>query len=432
MRFIKVILKPIILFPVLLTLLGFSIYYFVPLFNYDIDNYRYIFSSAIQSLAAIFALISSTTIILFQVSNENWPTSLKFFPERLFFSVLFLFSLYLSVDTIILILLKDKPNDTDIIFFNSILYLNGTIILFVIYYIFEVVKWFNPQNILERLLVQTKYCNSDEQKNEMIFAFEELVIKSISKNSINTSIILIKAYEKLIEIFAEEEMKNKKTQQYVNFRPFELIGGSLARIINFLNHNNLNELYYVPTDVFCELIRNYDKLGENYSFVIAIPLMKVFREYKNSNREYEAALFASQLTYHYNDFSKNVISCTEVIVDNGIDLEMGLVLHEGLYLFFIRISFDIETNAEYFRKVGDRILEKLSTTGTKYFQQKGLMPEVFNNTIGDLKHDIEVILQTGENLNIPEQPHGNTILNPIYKGKLNIYLDDEFEKYHWK
>ncbi|MGG0277300.1 hypothetical protein [Bacillus rhizoplanae] len=237
----------------------------LPLFHYDIDNYRYTYSSVLQTIGALFAFIASSTILLLQLSGDNSPKSLSFFPKIRFYLVMILLFIVLMVDgSILLFLPKDKISNLRLTINNVILVLNGVVVIYVITYVMSVINWLKPETTINMLVERAKKSSTNEERLEIIFSLEELAIKAIQRGYSSTLNSITNAYSDVVGIYFKINPDlNKNSNRGIN-NPIRKLPQSLTRIALNLCNSSMEDLVPNIGWVFRKLAIYSDNNSEDY------------------------------------------------------------------------------------------------------------------------------------------------------------------------
>lgn len=304
----------------------------VPLLPYDIDNYRYTFSAALQPLAAIFAFIASSTIIMLQLSGENSPKSLKFFPKGIFIFLMFGLIIILILDTMILMFLPKKISSLNLTFVNMVIVFNAIALLIVVGYIILVINWLKPETTINLLLQNAKKATTNQDRLDIVFSLEELAGKAIQKGYSSTVKLIIDSYSEIIKIYTTTQTHlNERLAFNVN-HPLREIPDSLARITLNLCRSNMDDLVSFTAWPFSQLVLCKDIDTSTCAVETHGALTRVIRECFERNLDSPAYNFSANLCYapDKEDNAKDISWCLEAIVKQALVFKKPHVIVEVL------------------------------------------------------------------------------------------------------
>ncbi len=170
---------------------------------YSIDNFRYTVSALLQSLAAVFAFIASSTILLMQLSGDSSPSSLRFFPKNRLILLLVFLLIVIIFDVSILLFLQNQINIIYFVFILTIAALNILGLEAVIYYVISIVNWLKPEKIFDTLKKKATVSHNDSDQVNIIASYEELIIKCINKGYCHNVKSAFISFEEITDIFIQ-------------------------------------------------------------------------------------------------------------------------------------------------------------------------------------------------------------------------------------
>lgn len=314
---------------------------------YNIDNYRYIISAALQSIAAIFAFIASSTILIFQLSSDNSPKSISFFPKKIFILVMVELLTIISIDGIVLITLSTELKELHLFILNFIIFLNAESIALVIAYVLEVIKWLRPETMFEILLNNAKQADSNEERLEIVLSVEELTLKTIQKGYSSTAKIAIELFGNIIAIYSTEKTDLNLKAAFNTEHPLRIISSSISRIAKCLSKNDMDDFIHFTAHSLAKLsIVSEDMQGLSVCSVeVSSAVDNIIRECLKKNLDSAVYNFIADFSYTANDEdnTRSVALCLKSIVEEALKYEdTEYVISEVLegYTFLVENHVD--------------------------------------------------------------------------------------------
>lgn len=335
---------------VLLAMLFFIIYHlsfkgFEPYIKkialmYEIDNYRYVLSALIQSLATILALIISSTIILFQLTRDNSPKSINFFPTGELFLTLILIMLEISIDTLILLTLRSPISSKVFIMIVVVSVANLLTIFTILKYIVKIKDWLKPDNTLNNLLRNVSSIDESEKFIEIIRSIEELALSSINKGYSTTVTAIFKAYYDLSNMIVKKFDFKYENMESWSDNPLIVLPESLTNVCINLCNSNMYNLIFRAVNVFKPLIYWKSPLSDAagkrifYDSIIE-SFISIVKEYYRNARNENLMKFIRYFYFYVSINGKvedTVIKCTKKLLEEALIQEdhnvIALVLEQ--------------------------------------------------------------------------------------------------------
>jgi len=242
------------------------------------DNLRYLLSSLVQSLSAIFGLIVTSTFIVLQISGEKSPTSIKYFPTKLFKFIVVCLILAVIFDSIMLFILPGNnillSNFCLIKLLFIVLFAHIVIVFLLIKYIYDVLNNFKTEVIISNIMngsvmTGSRDFNKIEDYKKKIYSFEELIIGSMNKKHHSDILNCLIKFSYFLELLLslKNEIKNDENENNYEFKQL------IYLIIEFFNltansmidNNCIKYFMRYYCLCFCTLIHSLDKI-EEYEF----------------------------------------------------------------------------------------------------------------------------------------------------------------------
>ena len=292
---------------------------------HDIENIRYFFSSITQSLATIFALITSSSILVYQRYNQTSPLVLRFLPKTTFFTILVSLLLVIVLDLFCLYNLELLVTQNTRILLNLILSANYTSFLLILIYIILVFKWLQTRSLFVSLTYATK---SHYYFHDYLVVYDALLLAQLQKKELQHQIFAVRNYGKLIGSAIFRVEKNKRQDLLLQKKDTTIVNDIYTYFINSLTQlfNNMyslelyDELVFL-TDSLKVLSSNIMKDTDINSNVYIIKIDKTYLECLINCLHLPDKKYAIR-------FYRNYLSDTEyqVLFNNSL-------LWERLYMF---------------------------------------------------------------------------------------------------
>lgn len=297
----------------------------IPFLPYNIDNYRYVISAALQSVAAIFAFIASSTILIFQLSSDNSPKSISFFPQKIFILVMIELVIIITIDGFLLITLSIELNELHLFIVNLIISLNVESTALVIYYVVVVIKWLRPETIFEMLGHSARQANSNEERLAIILSLEELTLKAIQKGYSSTTKKAIKLIVDIVDIYSVEKTNLNVDAKFNTEHPLRVLPSSIARIVKYLSKNDMEDLIHFTAYALAKLCIISKCEGFDYDFPVetSSAMSNIIRECLQKSLESAAYNFIANISYAPEDEDnvENIAYCMKSIIEEALKHE---------------------------------------------------------------------------------------------------------------
>jgi hypothetical protein len=249
---------------------------------YNIDNYRYIFSAALQSLAGIFAFIASSSLLMLQISGDNSPIGLRYFPKAMFVLLMIVLLLFIAADGLVIVTLQQSISDIHLFSINLVIIYNIISIAMVIIYVISAIRWLQPEMMLKVLLVNAKRTKDNNARLEILLSLEELTLKAIEKGYSNTVDKCIDMFENIAIIYIEEKpYLNIVEGEYPDpDHPLRVISFAITRVAKKLCRNGLDDIMYRFGSILARLSCKLESREEAkiYSVGISIAIRNINNE----------------------------------------------------------------------------------------------------------------------------------------------------------
>lgn len=332
----------------------------IPFLPYTIDNYRYIVSAALQSMAAIFAFIASSTILIFQLSSDNSPKSISFFPKKAFILVMIELLAIISVDGIVLITLSTELKELHLFIINLVIFLNAESTALVIVYVIEIIKWLRPETMFEVLLNNARQANSNEQRLEIVFSIEELTLKAIQKGYSSTTNKAIKLLDDIVDIYSTEKT-NLNIKAGMNTKhPLRIIPSSVARVVKSLCKNDMDDLIHNTARVLgkiCIISRSMEGL-DVCAVSVNIAIENIIKECLHKNLDSAVYNFIADFAYtpQKGDNARDISRSLQSIIEEALKYEDS---EYAISIVIIGYSYLAENHVEEIRMYCKEVITEI-------------------------------------------------------------------------
>ena len=220
---------------------------------YSIDNYRYLFSSLLQVVGSMFAFIASSTLVVYQFITSFSPTSISYFPKKIFVSFLSVTIIIIFVDVFSILLLKAEISECFRIVLDFLVSFNAYPIVLSISYVLFVIKSISPHNQVESLIRKAKAAPTNSFRAEVTYSLEEMTLSAIRNGQGGQVEECQNALRKLIDIFTNTKVElNSNSSQYPN-HPLRIIPDIIERISYALVDNSMGNLMHFNGHILREL-----------------------------------------------------------------------------------------------------------------------------------------------------------------------------------
>jgi hypothetical protein len=154
--------------------------------SYNRDNYRYVLSAELQSVAAVFALVVTGTLVAAQIAVGTTPRIISYLPLRAFMLAVTVNVATMGVDVVALARLPDSATWMGRLFVNFAAVLNGEALLFTLAYVGASLVWTQPKIHLAALLNRMAQADDLQSERDIVLALEELGLYAGERRHIQT------------------------------------------------------------------------------------------------------------------------------------------------------------------------------------------------------------------------------------------------------
>jgi len=219
---------------VLFILMTISEHCNILLIPYDAENYRYVLSALIQSVAGLAALMISSTLIAIQLMHNQSQRSMDLFPTNIFIG--FFVSIIITIiwDTVALFNLKKAVAFNTQVNLTYAIYMNIIPFLITLIYFFEVKRVTTVKYMGDKLAISAVSCKSFEDATNLILTLEEMIFTAIKSSSVDSIGHLQDNFVKVTKILSNK-YKTDQTQEDIFFSreyPFRKIPEVLERVVS--------------------------------------------------------------------------------------------------------------------------------------------------------------------------------------------------------
>lgn len=176
------------------------------IFSVDGDTARYFLSAVAQSVAALFALVMTVSLIIMQQMTQSFTYKIfelyiKRFKTILFFSIsaitlLFSLGLLLRIN-------GKQTSGCQNIGVDITLVLSILTVVWVIIYFFDLLNIIKPENFLK--MIESKINKKNDRRKELISVIGEICSISMKKGDIPTAMECTAIFERLMDYLLPEQ-----------------------------------------------------------------------------------------------------------------------------------------------------------------------------------------------------------------------------------
>jgi len=142
--------------------------------SYDSENYRYLLSAELQSVAAIFAIVLTGTFVAAQVVVSATPIMMSYLPMRAFMAAVVFNVVTMAVDAVALAQLPEAATGIAEFGINLAVVLPGEALLFTFGYVGTALLWTRPDIHLAAVLNRIDEADDVASHRKAMQALEEL------------------------------------------------------------------------------------------------------------------------------------------------------------------------------------------------------------------------------------------------------------------
>lgn len=204
--------------------------------SYDRENYRYALSAELQSVAAIFALVVTGSLVALQIVVGTTPRILAYVPVREFVIAVVVNVVTMAVDVVALLRLPDLATWIGEFGINFTVVLNGAAVLATLGYVWWAFHCTQSRIYLAALLNRMDRTDDLQSQREIIVAIEELGLHAGERRHVQTcedaTRGVVTAARLLLEdggVSADEALEDREHPLRLLPRTLENLGDAWAR-----------------------------------------------------------------------------------------------------------------------------------------------------------------------------------------------------------
>ncbi|MFA9466061.1 MAG: hypothetical protein ACERKN_17415 [Velocimicrobium sp.] len=221
--------------------------------QYNLDNYRYIYSALLQVVGSIFAFIASSTLVVLQLLHSNAPNSARFFPEKIFSSFLIISLLVLVCDTVAILSLNSEVTFLKQFIFNWLIIINIYPIFFAFIYTLYVIRYLSPKNQVEQIIRLAKKAKSNNERSIIIYSLEEMFLSAIKSGQGGNVRLYQNTLTDIISIFTDVHVDLNVKSKYKPDHPLRIIPDIIERITSSMIDNDMSNLLHFNGHILRQL-----------------------------------------------------------------------------------------------------------------------------------------------------------------------------------
>ncbi|MDK2814029.1 MAG: hypothetical protein PWQ08_1284 [Clostridiales bacterium] len=221
--------------------------------NYNLDNYRYVFSALLQVIGSIFAFIASSTLVVLQLLHSAAPNGARFYSKKVFSSFLVVNVIVLFCDTAAILWLEPTVTSLKQIVLNLLITINVYPVFLAFLYIFYVIQYLTPEYQVKHIIREAKHANNNNERRSIVLSLEEMFLTSIKSGQGGNVRLYQNAFSEIISIFTNTKTKLNSRSKFEPDHPLRLIPDIMERITASLIDNDMNNLLHYNGHILREL-----------------------------------------------------------------------------------------------------------------------------------------------------------------------------------
>jgi hypothetical protein len=198
--------------------------------SYDIHNYQYALSAELQSVAAIFALAVTGSLVALQIVAGTTPRILAYVPVREFVLAVVVNAVAMAFDVLTLLCLPDSAGGMDKFVINLAVVANGGAVSATMGYVWWAFHCTQPRIYLAALLNRMDQTDVPETQREIILAMEELGLHASERHHIQTCTEVNDALQAAAQVILASSSLDTSTVPRDVWRPLREIPETLGTL----------------------------------------------------------------------------------------------------------------------------------------------------------------------------------------------------------
>jgi len=312
--------------------------------SYNRDNYRYTLSAELQSVAAIFALVVTGSLVALQIVAGTTPRILAYVPVREFVLAVVVNAVTMAFDVLTLACLPDSASRMAKLGINLTVVANAGAVSATMGYVWWAFHCTQPRIYLAALLNRMDQTHDLETHREIILAMEELGLHASERRHIQTCAEVNDALQAAAQVILARPSLDTQGILADALHPLLAIPGALGRLGRTYAERGLDEAVHPIARTLGHLSANYcvrDEALVDVEFMM--PILDIAESCGRHSRE--SALY---------NFLANKNRCLPWFAELGA--------HESLRLW----ALDLEDEAgicakDKFVDAAAQVLEQLDT-----------------------------------------------------------------------
>jgi hypothetical protein len=198
--------------------------------SYDSENYRYLLSAELQSVAAIFAIVLTGTFVAAQVVVSATPIMMSYLPMRAFMAAVVFNVVTMAVDAVALAQLPEAATGIAEFAMNLAVVLPGEALLFTFGYVGTALLWTRPDIHLAAVLNRMDQADDLSSQQKAVVAIEQLGRYGSERGHIQTCRDAVRAFEVAADlVLAKSNLDTEAVGQDIS-HPLRTIPEALGRL----------------------------------------------------------------------------------------------------------------------------------------------------------------------------------------------------------
>lgn len=198
--------------------------------SYDSDNYRYALSAELQSVAAIFAIVLTGTLVAAQIVVSTTPRVMSYLPLRALILAILVNLVVMGADVAALARLPESATSIGRWAVNFVVVLNGAALAFTFGYVATALLWTRPETYLAAVLNRMDQADDLSSQQKAIVAIEELGRYGSERGHIQTCRDAVRAFEVAADlVLAKSNLDTEAVGQDIS-HPLRTIPEALGRL----------------------------------------------------------------------------------------------------------------------------------------------------------------------------------------------------------
>lgn len=312
--------------------------------SYERSNYQYTLSAELQSVAAVFAIVLTGTLVAAQIVVSTTPRVMSYLPLRALILAILVNLVVMGVDVAALTRLPESATPIGRWGVNFAVVLNGAALAFTFGYVATALLWTRPETYLAAVLNRMDQADDLPSQQKAVVAVEELGLHGSERGHIQTCADAVHALEVAAELLlAKPDLDVDAVCADVS-HPLRGIPGAVGRLGRAYAERGLDEAVHPIAWTLGGLGAKYCARGDELVDVeLTMPLLDIAESCARHSRE--------KALYNY---LANKNRCLAWFAPRGA--------HEALRLWALNVRGEADICARYgLVNAAAQVLEQLDT-----------------------------------------------------------------------